>query len=231
MSAIDDAVAAAKAAKAAAEAATSNTAVAHVHGGAVAAPAAPAAKLNMDTVSAGQMAVDAWIKVKEFGLLIGDSSILFQDCLCSIDMTDGSGFVVKKAIKAGNPAQYWYTTDGVTCSQGGSWDAAVQKAKSMDPKAYEYRCVDLPFTLLEDIKVKEKGGEKVLATAGQKLGHTTSTTNWKNWEAFFGECKDKELLKEPVVVRLTAEPRNNGTNKWGVIAFELVGSMAEAGGE
>jgi hypothetical protein len=227
MDAIQQAVEAAKQAAAAAAATQTpaqNAVVPAAPGNmAMSAPVKPGPKLTMDTVMTGQLNVDAWLKVKEFGLLVGDKSDLFKSCVCSIDMTDGKGFVVKKGIKAGNPAQYWYTTDGVTCVQGGSWEAAIMKAKSIDQKAYEYRCVDLPFVLLEDIVLDGK----VLMAAGAKLGYTTSTTNWKNWEVFYEDCLEKGFMDELVQVKVGFEPRNNGKNKWGVMTFELQGSMAE----
>ncbi len=228
--AIQQAIAAAKAAQEATAnaAAPANTAVATAPSTSVATHSAPAPKLSMATVSTGALNVDAWIKPKEFGLLVGDSSDLFENAICSIDMTDGKGFVVKKGIKAGNPAQYAYTVDGVTAVTGGSWEAAIAKMKAINPTAYEYRCVDLPFVLLEDIVAKGK----VLAKAGTKLGYTTSTTNWKAWEEFYSTCANANVLDELVKVKLGFEKRENKAgNKWGVLTFELISTMAEATAE
>lgn len=231
MDAIQQALAAAKAAAEANQAAQGSTAVAvapAANGGAMAAyaPAAPAAKLNMDTVSAGNMTVDAWLKPKEFGILVGDKTDLIDTIKATIDMTDGIGFVVKKGIKAGNPAQYKYTLDGATCTTGGSWEAAVAQMKGMDPKAYEYRCVDLPFEVLEDVVGKKQG---TLIEAGKRVGYTTSTTNWKNWEMFYKDVQKAGLLNEKVVVEIGFERRENAAkNVWGVLTFKLLGS-AESG--
>lgn len=230
MDAIQQALAAAKAAAAANEAAQGGTAVATAPaatGGAMVAhrPAAPAAKLNMETVSAGTMTVDHWLKPKEFGILVGDKPDLIESIKAVIDMTDGIGFVVKKGIKAGNPAKYWYTTDGATCTTGGSWEAAVAIAKGMDQKAYEYRCVDLPFKLIEDVLGKKKD---VLAEAGKTVGYTTSTTNWKNWEMFYKDVQKAGLMGEKVVVEIGYERRENASkNVWGVLTFKLIGSEAD----
>jgi hypothetical protein len=231
MDAIQQALAAAKAAAESQAAATGGTAVATApaaNGGVavMTRPAAPAAKLNMETVSAGNMTVDAWLKPKEFGILVGDKTDLIDTIKAVIDMTDGVGFIVKKGIKAGNPAKYWYTLDGATCTTGGSWEAAVAIAKGMDPKAYEYRCVDLPFDVLEDIVGKKQG---VLCEAGKKVGYTTSTTNWKNWEMFYKDVQKANLLNEKVVVEIGYEKRENANkNTWGVLTFKLLGS-AEGG--
>lgn len=230
MDAIQQAMAAAAAAKAATESAApaqTGTSVANVpaQNMAMSAPVAPGPKLTMDTLSTGQMVVDMWLKPKEYGLLVGDKTKLFPKAKVVMDMTDGVGFIPKKGIKAGNPAQYKYTTDGVTCTSGGSWEAAVVQMKNLDSKAYEYRTVDLPFELLEDITVD---GE-ILAKAGTKLGYTTSTTNWKAWEEFYTDVKNAGLLNEKVVVELGYQRRENANkNVWGIITFKLLGS-AEAG--
>lgn len=179
--------------------------------------------LTMETVSTGALSVDSWLKPKEFGMVIGDSSKLFQTCRASIDMTDGRGFVVKRAAKGGNPAVYVYTTDGVSAVGGGSWEAAVAKVRAMvPPSTGEYRCVDLPFTLLEDVVV---GGDKVME-AGKTVGYTTSTTNWKNWETFYRAVSEAGLMGRVVEVELSVEPRvNKAGNKWGVLKFKLIGEV------
>ncbi len=168
----------------------------------------------------GSINVDTWFKPKEFGLLIGDKQKLFKTAKVALDMTDGMGFVAKMGIKGGNPAQYAYTTDRATCVTGGSWEAAQNRIRSLDPKAAEYRCVDLPFVLLENI-VSE--GE-VLAEAGTRVGYTTSTTNWKAWEAFHNECKKAGLLGKRVELVVGSERRTNKNNNvWGTMTFDLVG--------
>lgn len=231
MDAVQQAIAAAKAAQEAQNAASQPTEnlPATVSQNAVTTPAAKAGSpLSMKTIGSGGMNVDIWLKPKEHGLQLGDAPGLIDEIVVSIDMTDGRGFVVKKGIKAGNPAQYWYTTDGVTCTSGGSWEGAVSKAKAISGAAYEYRCVDLPFTLLEDVSVKKV----VIAKAGTRLGYTTSTTNWKAWEAFHAEALQAGYENESVRVKLTAERKvNKAGNVWGIVAFELLGSMAEANAE
>lgn len=198
-------------------------------------PAMPAAgpKLTMGTLQTGAMNVDAWLKVKEFGLLIGDKPNLIEDITVTLDMTEGRGFVPKYAIKAGNPAQYWTTLDNVLCASGGTWDAAIQKASALDSKARPFPCVDLPFTVEEDVKVmvKAKGKpdeELVLCEAGTKLGYTTSTTNWKAWEQFYREVSAAGLLNTTVLVKLSYESKTNKAgNVWGIVTFELLGEVGE----
>lgn len=227
MDPIQAAIAAAKAAAEATMQAAGGTAVVPAGSTAVApaAPVAPGKPLTMSDLAAGSINVDKWIKVKEFGILIGDNATLLESIQCTIDMTEGVGFVPKKSIKAGNPAQYFSTIDGVTCTSGGSWDAACEKARSLQPTAREYRCVDLPFTLDENA-VDGKGN--VVAEAGTRLGHTTATTNWANWEGFYREVSAAGLLGTTVLVKVGFQARSNKNgNRWGVLTFELLGEAGE----
>ena len=220
---MSDPIAEALAKAQAAAAASTSTAVANTsQGGAVATSGGGGTpqKLSMETMAAGGMAVDKWFKVTEDGLKIGDSKLIVGHVLATIDMTEGSGFVLKYAIKGGNPAQYAYTTDLVNAVGGGSWEAAQARIKALAPSASPYRAVDLPFTLVGE--VKDMGGA-VIGNAGDTLGYTTSTTNWANWQAFHKEVADAGLLGQTVTVKLTAQARTNkNNNKWGVMAFELV---------
>lgn len=183
--------------------------------GAVAVPQ----KLTMETMSAGGMSVDKWFKVTEDGIKIGDSALIVGDLLATLEMTEGSGFILKYAIKGGNPAQYAYTCDNANAAGGGSWDAAQARIRALAPAAAPYRCVDLPFTLIGEVKDMKN---VVVGKAGDTIGYTTSTTNWANWQAFYKEVADAGLMGQTVTVKLTAQPRvNKAGNKWGVIQFEL----------
>lgn len=208
----------AKAQAAAAATPLPGTAVATQQTGAVATVAPQ--KLSMESMAQGSMAVDKWFKVTEDGLKIGDSKLIVGPVLATIDMTEGSGFILKFAIKGGNPAQYAYTTDMANAVGGGSWEGAQARIRALDPKASPYRAVDLPFTLVEE--VKDMSGA-VVGAAGDVLGYTTSTTNWANWQQFHKEVAEAGLLGQRVTVKLTAQARTNkNNNKWGVMAFELV---------
>lgn len=187
--------------------------------------AAPAAvALSMESMSQGSMSVDKWIKVKEDGLKIGDMAGLLESIDAVINMTAGMGFILKYGVKNGNPAQYAYSTDLANAAGGGTWPAALQRIQALNPStpASPYRCVDLPFKLTADVKVKDV----VVAKAGDTLGYTTSTTNWKNWEEFYKDVDKAGLLGQDVAVKLTAQPRNNKAgNAWGVLKLELIGAV------
>lgn len=234
-SAIDQAIAAAAAAieaqKAlAASAPTNPNAVAMPNTTAVGAPVVAGPKLSMDTIGAGGMSVDVWIKPTEHGLLFGDNKTICHKVRVSLDMVDGRGFMPKMGIKGGNPAQYRYSYDGVTCAQGGSWEAGQNAMRQLDPKAREYRCVDLPFRIEGDHNSAAVGPDgksivhTLIAKDGMMAGYSTSTTNWSAWQKFYDECKDKGLLGRRVLLEIDAEYRTNKNgNVWGTMTFHLIG--------
>ncbi|WKV22064.1 hypothetical protein Phage2-1_00063 [Achromobacter phage 2-1] len=179
----------------------------------------------MDQLMAGGMTVDVWVKCKEFGLIVGQTQELVPSFKVYIDMTDGVGFSCKQSIKAGNPAQYWSTYDGAMSDKGIPWNEAIQKAVALDAKARPYRSVDVPMVLLEDIK-SPKGAE--LAKAGQRLGYSTSTTNWAAWESFYKAVATAGLLGKCVEVNVGYEAKTNkNNNTWGIMTWELVGEMTQ----
>lgn len=193
-------------------------------GTAVGAVTSPGQAFSMETVGAGQMSVDQWLKVKEHGLLIGDGKTLHDSIKVTLDMTDRQGFMVKQGIKGGNPAQYAYTFDGAVANDGKPWDQAISRIRQLDAKASPYPCVDLPFVV--DEEVKDKAGA-VEIEAGKRLGYTTSTTNWANWKLFYDEVKGKGLLGQKVAVELGVQARTNKNgNAWGVVTFKLLGLAA-----
>lgn len=191
-------------------------------------PATAPVALSMESMSQGSMSVDNWFKVKEDGLKIGDMAGLLESVKAVIDMTPGRGFVLKYGVKNGNPAQYAYTVDLANANGGGTWASAMARIQALNPStpAAPYRCVDLPFRLLEDVLVKNV----TVAKAGDMIGYTTSTTNWKNWETFYKEVDKAGLSGQEVEVKLTAQPRTNKAgNAWGVLAIELIGAHEAEG--
>lgn len=234
MSTIDPVAAAIAAAQQQANATPStvsvNTEVATLATGGQVTTAQKGTALSMESLMMGSMSVDGWFKPKEYGLAIGDNPGLVTQIRVALDLTEGVGFVSKMAIKGGNPAQYSYTTDLVNATGGGSWEQAQARIRALDPKASPYRAVDLPFTLLEDVKVcpPGAGADKAVevAKAGQRMGYTTSTTNWSNWETFYRDCASKGLIGKRVEVIIGSQRRTNKNNNvWGVMSFQLVGEL------
>ena len=218
------------AAAAAAAAALRNTAAAPADG--VPAPAAPAVAatgtavgmpvwgtpVSMDDLLVGSISVDEWLKVSTFGLMIGTNKTLFQDMLVEIDMTEVQPCY---CIKFGNPAVYLKTYDRVSCASGGTWDAALKRAQQADPTAREYRSADIPMVLRQELK-DQKGA--IVGNVGLRLGHSLSTTNWREWESVYREIQKAGLQRSKVLVKLGYNVRRNSKgNEWGVITFTLIG--------
>jgi len=186
--------------------------------------AAPARRFSMDDFVVGGMSVDAWLKVKEYGLIVGNSAVLLPSVVVSIDMKEVQ---INQTIKFGNPAQYLKTYDGTNCAQGGTWDQAQARARSVDPNARPYFSADIPMGVIEDIKTPD--GNTVLIEKGKRLGHALSTTNKGNFQEFLKALTDAGQLGIPVRVKVSSARRTNQKgNAWGVLTFELLGPVATA---
>lgn len=184
-------------------------------------PQSPARRMTLDDLKNSSMQVDEFVKVKEFGMLIGSGNTLIQEIDVSIDL---NAVMPHEAIKAGNPAKYWKSYDGATCATGGSWQDAVRQAQAIDPKAYTYKSADIPMTVVNPVKGPKN---EVLAEAGVRLGVTLSTTNLKNFSEFLLEVEKQKLDGQTVLVKLGFEAKSNKAgNKWGVFTFTLLGEAA-----
>lgn len=188
-------------------------------------PTAPA--MNYSAPSMGNMAVttgisklvEEWIKVTKYGLTIGSDSTVHLGLKVAIDMTEGEGFFVKHSVKYGNPAQYYSSYDGTTCDRGGMWSDAMIKAQRAEPKVKAFPAADIIFTLLEDLKLKDR-----TIPAGTKLGHTTSTSNWQDWAEFYRGISKDDKLNTTVEVVISAESVTGKANgyTWGVMKFQAI---------
>lgn len=181
--------------------------------------ATPASRLTFDGISAGQMNVDLWLKVKEHGLIFGTSPVLVTEPVeVALDMKEATPNL---SIKFGqNPPTYFKTYDGVNAAGGGLWADKVAQAQRADSKARPYPSADLPFLVINDVK-GNKG--ETLATVGQRIGYSLSTTNFKEFDAFRLKLQAAGLAEATVVVRLGAKAMNNKHGQsWGVLTFEFV---------
>lgn len=181
---------------------------------------APAAPPSLDSLSQGSMNVDSWLKVNEFGLTVDNKDDLIDSVKVVIDFAEVSPF---EGVRFGNPPTYLKTYDGQTCSTGGTWTEALQKAQSMDSKCRPYKGADVPMTLLEDAKEAKEG--KVIAEAGVRLGHSTSITNRAAFSDFYEEAKKQGLENGAVEVEITQKKMTNSNGqKWGILIFKLLGA-------
>lgn len=181
-------------------------------------------KITGDDFDQGGMSVDSFLKVNEFGLRIGDDMSLIPMIKVKIDMAT---VAYSEVIKAGK-STYFKTFDGATSTSGGSWEAAILKAQSIDAKARPYKSADIMMVVLEE--VVHPATKKVLAKAGMTLGHSLSTTNRANFSKFRSEVEAAVGSKDSgiVEVELSAEPKSNTAgNVWGVLTFRFLGESAD----
>ena len=180
------------------------------------APPVAVAPVTMDQLMKSTIQADYWLKVNEYGLTLGKSDDLIQAILVDIDMVDirpGFGY------RAGaNPPKYWKTYDKAYGINGEPWTECLRQARIIDPSVREYPLVDLIATLVEDVKM----GKDVIARAGETIAHTTSVTNWKNFNNFYRSLEKLGLEREVVRVMLGREKRSGNGNTWGVLSFSVV---------
>lgn len=160
----------------------------------------------------------SYLKVKEFGLLVGKNKDFIETIRATINMTEDKGFQVKETLCFGaSPVIYLSTFDGIRCDKGGSWNDAWVKAANVKPNIEAYPAVDFVFTLTEDLALKAE-----TVKAGTQMGHTTSKTNFDEWSAFWAECNEAGLLGTTVNVELGFREINHNKNTWGVVTFKLL---------
>lgn len=168
---------------------------------------------TMDDLMSNSMSVDKYLKVKYQQMLIGDDVLAGDSIYVTIDL---DSVVYKMSIKGGNPVTYASTLDGKTCTTGGSWMEAVADVQKKDHKARPYNCADIPMVVVK--KITSYTG-LTLAEEGDILGHTTSTTNWKEWSNFY---KSLENPHGKVLVKVSRRDVSKETNKWGLLTFAAV---------
>jgi hypothetical protein len=183
----------------------------------------PAAKPSMASAKGlVGMRPDFWLKVDKASLTFKDVPNLLDEVIVSLDMTEERGFTVKSTIKTkGNPAQYYSTKDGMTCDKGGSWADAVRKVQAAFPDMAPFPSADLSMHLLEPVK-DMKGKEIGNVPVGAKIGHTTSMTNFSDFNDLYDAVAAAGKMNTVVKVKLTQKTITTATNTWGVIIFTLV---------
>ena len=178
--------------------------------------------LTLDRMIAGDLAVDHWLKVNQFGLFIDTNRTPLKTLKLALPLDE---IVATRQIKAGHPVKYWKTLDGATCITGGSWADAVAEAQLLDPRARDYRSADLPFVALSDI-VSPDG--ELLASKDERIGHSLSTTGWQSFSRFLRRLrKDQHSLGRGTVhITLGFKALSHGPNCWGVLDFSNYEVMA-----
>lgn len=186
---------------------------------AAAAPARPVSMMEM--LAEGGMSVKAYLKVDKPGFTVGsDTSVYHKEFEVEFRIGDAKPYY---GIRFGNPAKYLRSYDRVTESRTRRpWADALAEAQRLDPKCKgDYRSVELPFKVLNDIQDADK---KVLVEAGEAIGWTSSITNWKPFEEFIkpyyvriaaGELTEDTVLRG----KITHKQQKDSNNVWGLLTF------------
>lgn len=185
------------------------------------APAKPGKPLSMRQIANRGLMPDHWLKVSEFGLTVGNNrKPLLDELTVEIDMKKVAPCLVVKF--GAQPPTYLKSYDGVTCVQGGTWQDALERAQSVDPRASDYRSADIPMKLLEDVGE----GKAKIASNGETLGYSVSTTGFAKWEDFWNKLAEQGLEESVVKVKLSWEERKNSAgNVWGVVTYAYVDTI------
>lgn len=181
-------------------------------------------KLTMEELATGTMAVDDFLKVSQFGLLVGkDAKKPVDTFRAKLLMVEGVGYVPNMTIKFGqNPVNYVKTYDLAKTANGKSWPAELERISRIDPNARPYPAADLALVLLADA-----GAMK----AGQSVGHTTATTSFKHFKKLCEDVNQAGLNGKEVEVEVGFEARSKNNNNWGELKFKLIGLYEEAGSD
>lgn len=181
-------------------------------------------KLTMDDLATGTMAVDDFLKVSQFGLLVGkDAKKPVDTFRAKIKMVEGIGYVPNLTIKFGqNPVNYVKTCDECKTANGKSWQAELERIARIDSNAKPYPAADIAMTLLQDAGVLK---------AGQCVGHTTATTSFKHFKKLVEEVREAGLTGKEIEVEVGFEARTKNNNNWGELKFKLIGLYEEAGSD
>jgi hypothetical protein len=187
-------------------------------------PTGARAVLTADDMTGRSFSVDAFIKVSEDGIKIGDKPGLIESLDVKIDLAEVMYYF---GIKYGkDPVTYEKTTDRVTTFSGKSWGQVLSDATRVEGSSFrgEYSAADVPFVLLSDAK-DIKGA--VVAEAGTRVGKSLSTTEWREWESLINQVKKLGMdhNREIITMKIGFKARSNQKNqKWGVLSFTCTGA-------
>ena len=169
---------------------------------------------------------DEFLKVKEFGLLIGKSDGIIQGFKAIINPWE---IDISKTIRWGNPARYEHTKDGQYTLRGRPWFEVVAEAQRIDDKAVPYMSATFLMELAEDVEAKNMQG-KVVDTfpAGLLVGYSTPPTGAGEADKFRRALEARGLMNVPVLVDVGYKPRKNAKgNVWANVTWTLIGPAEE----
>lgn len=193
------------------------------------APVTPGRPVSLSEVlNQTGMQVKAYLKVDKAGFFIGQDTVtIVEEIPVEFRLSDVTAFY---GIRYGNPAKYLRSYDRITEARTKRpWADMIAEAQRQDTRVRgDYPAVDVPFTLLADIKSKK--GDAILAEAGDRLGWTSSVTNFKEFANFarpYEQLQQSGALSPDAVLRgkLVHDQRKDASNLWGALTlvdFEIV---------
>lgn len=182
------------------------------------------AKASMEDLMNGAMVVDGWLKISPDGFKAGEGSKIFDSFEFIINMVEGDGFTAQTSAKFGSsPVSYIKTYDkdlsNARTVDGKSWTAELARAAQIDPRVNPYPSADLIFKMTKDTGTMK---------AGQLVGYSLSTTNFKHWVKLYRAVKDAGLMGGPVIAKATHIAVSKKGNNWGEFDLQLIGSAEQA---
>lgn len=189
--------------------------------------AGPVTTLSAAEMMQGSFNVDAFIKVSEDGIKVGEKPGLITDPLrVAIDLSEVFYYF---GVKYGDkPVVYEKTTNRVNSLTGKPWNDVLAMGARVDGAKFkgEYRSGDVPMVLLADAK-DIKGN--LIEAAGARLGKSLSTTEWKEWEALLRTVVKQGMSPETEAIEVEVgfkQRKNNSGQTWGVLTFKVLGAYS-----
>lgn len=185
-------------------------------------PVSPGRAVSMrEMVAESGMGVKTYLKVDKPGFTIGsDTSVYHKEIEVEFRLSEAKAFY---GVRFGNPAKYLRSFDRLVETRSKRpWADVVAEAQRLDPRCRgDYRGVDIPFAVMRDIA---DASGKVLIETGEKLGFTSSITNWQDWVNFitpYFNLMDAGQLSEDALVRgkIVHAQRKDANNVWGAVTF------------
>lgn len=180
-----------------------------------------------EMLAQGGMKVDLYITPKEAGIVVGkDGKNTVEELEVEFKLSDVVPFF---GLRYGaNPVTYLRSYDRMTEARSKKpWSQCQSEAQAADPKCRgDYPAVDIPFVYVGNDIVAEKGENKgkPLVKNGQRLGWSSSITNYGEFSSFIKPYEDLRAQGQlPADLRLRGKlvhkPAEGGGQSYGKIDF------------
>jgi hypothetical protein len=175
----------------------------------------------------GGITVDLFLRMDQAGFQLGDEmKKYFEEMIVSLDMRKVIPIYSARGEAGGN-TKFLKSYDGVTTPQGQNFQQAVAHLEATTKCTGVYSTVEIPVTLLEDVK----STDGAVVKAGTTVGITPSLTGFGEFQRFYKELTEQGLESGRLKVKVKHLMRTNkNNNKWGVAQFELLEDLSPSEG-